>query len=80
MLIALIGKACKRHWASLVAQWYRIRLSMQGTWVQSLAKEDPLEKEMATHSRILAWINLKDRGTWWATIHGVTKNRILLND
>ena len=26
-----------------------------GTWVQSLGREDPLEKEMATHSSILAW-------------------------
>ena len=25
------------------------------TWVQSLGREDPLEKEMATHSSILAW-------------------------
>ena len=25
------------------------------TWVQSLGGEDPLEKEMSTHSRILAW-------------------------
>ena len=29
--------------------------SMQGTWVQSLGQEDPLEKVMVTHSRILAW-------------------------
>ena len=28
---------------------------MQEMWVQSLDQEDPLEKEMATHSRILAW-------------------------
>ena len=28
---------------------------MQETWVQSLGLEDPLEKEMATHSSILAW-------------------------
>ena len=28
---------------------------MWETWVQSLGREDPLEKEMATHSRILAW-------------------------
>ena len=28
---------------------------MQETWVQSLGSEDPLEKEMATHSSILAW-------------------------
>ena len=32
------------------------RLStMRETWVQSLGWEDPLEKEMATHSSILAW-------------------------
>ena len=29
--------------------------AMQETWVQSLGREDPLEKEMATHSSILAW-------------------------
>ena len=28
---------------------------MQETWAQSLGQEDALEKEMATHSRILAW-------------------------
>ena len=28
---------------------------MQETWVQSLGQEDPLEKEMATHSSSLAW-------------------------
>ena len=40
---------------SLVAQWYRIRLPMQETQVQSLDQEDPLEKEKATCSSILAW-------------------------
>ena len=29
--------------------------AMQDTWVQSLGQEDPLEKEMATHSSTLAW-------------------------
>ena len=29
--------------------------AMQETWVRSLGREDPLKKEMATHSRILAW-------------------------
>ena len=29
--------------------------AMRETWVQSLGREDPLEKEMATHSSILAW-------------------------
>ena len=40
---------------SQVAQWYRIPLPIQGTWVQSLDWEDPLEKEMATHFSVLAW-------------------------
>ena len=29
------------QWASLVAQWLRIRLPMQGTWVRALVREDP---------------------------------------
>ena len=40
--------------ASLVAQMVKNLTAMQKTWVQSLGWEDPLEKEMATHSRILA--------------------------
>ena len=42
-------------WASLVPQWETICLPMQETWVQFLAQEDPVKKEMATHSSILAW-------------------------
>ena len=38
-----------------MAQQERIHLLMQETWVQFLGQEDPLEKEMATHSSILAW-------------------------
>ena len=49
--------------------------AMQETQVQSLGQEDPLEKEMATHSSIFAWGNPMDRGAWWATAHGVTKSR-----
>ena len=41
--------------ASLVAQRLKRLPAMQETWVQSLGREDPLEKEMATHSGILAW-------------------------
>ena len=41
--------------ASLVAQRLKGLPAMQETWVQSLGQEDPLEKEMATHSSILAW-------------------------
>ena len=38
-----------------MAQMVKILPIMQETWVQSLDQEDPLEKEMAIHSRILAW-------------------------
>ena len=41
--------------ASLVAQWQRIHLPMQGTQVQSLGWEDPIEKSMATCFSIPAW-------------------------
>ena len=40
---------------SLVAQTVKRLPAMQGTWIQSLGQEDPLEKEMATHSSTLAW-------------------------
>ena len=41
--------------ASLVAQMVRCLPAMRETQVRSLGQEDPLEKEMATHSSILAW-------------------------
>ena len=41
--------------ASLVAQTVKRLPTVQETWVQSLGQEVPLEKEMATHSSILAW-------------------------
>ena len=42
-------------WASLVAQRIKHLPAMWETWVHSLGWEDPLEKEMAPHSGILAW-------------------------
>ena len=39
----------------MVAQVVNSLLAMQETWIQSLGQKDPLEKEMATHSSILAW-------------------------
>ena len=52
----------------LVVQTVKNLPAMWETWVQSLCQEDPLEKEMATHSRILdqeiLWTD------WWATIYG----------
>ena len=55
--------------------------AMWDTWVPSLGWEDPLEKEMATHSSILGegngnplryscLENPMDGGAWWATVHG----------
>ena len=41
--------------ASLIAQWGKNMPEIQETQVQFLGWEDPLEKEMATHSNILAW-------------------------
>ena len=46
---------------------------MQEAEVQSLGKEDSLEKEMATHSNILAWKNPTDRVAWQVTVHGVAR-------
>ena len=43
------------HMTSLVAQMLKRLPTMRETQVQSLVWEDPLEKEMATHSSILAW-------------------------
>ena len=51
------------------------QLSYQETQTQSLGQEDPLEKELATHSSILAWKNSKDRGGWQATVHRIAKSR-----
>ena len=45
---------------------------MQEMHVWSLGLEDPLEREMANPSKILAFGNLMDKGAW-ATVHGVAK-------
>ena len=50
-----IGYQLQYSWASLVAQLVKSPPVMQETWVQSLGREDPLEKGKATHSSILAW-------------------------
>ena len=69
-------------WASLVAQMVKNMPTMLETWVWSLDWEDPLEKEMTTHSSILAWripwaeepgrllsMGLQAVGHDWATKH-----------
>ena len=50
--------------ASLVAEMVKNLSTMQETWVWSLGQEHPLEKRMATHSRILIWRIL------WTEGHG----------
>jgi len=50
----------------------RIHLPMQEAWVQSLLWEDPLEKEMATHSSSCT-LNPLDRGAWQAIVPSVAK-------
>ena len=49
-----LTQAFRLRGASLVAQRVKNLPVMQETWVQSLGQEDPLEKEMATHSSTLA--------------------------
>ena len=49
---------------SWVAQWERTPLPMQETWALSLGWKDPLEKEMAAPSSILAWETLWTEGAW----------------
>lgn len=57
----------------LVGQW-SLLLPVQETWVQPLGLEDPLEKEMATHSSILAW------GILWTEEHGPRRRKRVRHD
>ena len=51
----LVFEGLQLSQASLVALRVKNSPAMQETWVQSPGWEEPLEKEMATHSGILAW-------------------------
>ena len=64
--------------ASLVVQLVKNLPAMRETWVWSLGWEDPLEKDMTTHSSIPAWRIPMVRGAWWATVHVATKSQIWL--
>ena len=50
-----IGYSLQYSWASLVAQLVKDLPAMRETWAGSLGWEDPLEKEKAAHSSIIAW-------------------------
>ena len=54
-LSSLIAHMSPRMRTSLIAQLVKNLPAMQETWVGFLGWEDPLEKEMAIHSSILAW-------------------------
>ena len=71
-----IGYPLRYSWASLVAQLVKNLPAMWETWLRSLGWEDPLEKEKATHSSVLAWRLPMGRRAWRATVHGVTKSDI----
>ena len=63
-----------RKWVSLVAQRVKNQPVMQETCIQSLSWEDPLEDGMVTHSSILAWKILMDRGAWQVIVRGIAKS------
>ena len=69
MLVAFIKNVLLHYFVS----------AMQDTRVQSLGWEDPLEKEMAAHSNILAW-EIPGHRSWQAVVHGITKSRTRLSD
>ena len=59
-----------------MAQTVKRLPTTQETWVQSLGQEDPLEKEMATHSST----RLENPMDTEATVHGVANSRTRLSD
>ena len=60
--------------------WLNGNLPMQETWVRFLDWENPLEKEMATHSTVLCLENSMGREAWQATVHGISKSRAWLSN
>ena len=74
------GYLLQYSWTSLVVQMVKNPLVMQETWVLSLGWEDALEKDMTTHSSILAWRISMDRRAWPATVHEAAKSQIWLSN
>ena len=66
--------------ASFMTQRVKNLPTMQDSCILSLGWEDPLEEDMATHSRFLAWKIPLDRGAWQATVHGVAKSQTWLSN
>ena len=67
------------EWLNWLTDWKNLP-AIRETWVWSLGWEDLLEEGVATHSSILAWRILMNRGAWQVTVHGVTKSWTWLSD
>ena len=86
---ACLGSPDGERWprfygASLMAQWVKNLPAMQETWQEpcagSLGWEDPLEKEMATHSSVLAWEILWTEEPGRLQSMGLLRSRSRLSD
>ena len=66
-------------WASQVAQMVKCLPAIRETWVPSLGREDPLQKEMAKPFQDPCLENFRDGGAWRATVHGVARSRTQLS-
>ena len=64
-------------WDSPMDQWVKNLPAMLKTWIRSLGQEDPLEEEMAIHSKILARILYREACR--ATVQRVTMSQTRLN-
>ena len=82
----LLLRLCLALWqllyqcASLVARMVKNLPAMQETRVQSLGREDPLEKGMATHSSILVWRIPETEEPGGLTVHEVAENQTRLSN
>ena len=63
------GYPLQYSWASLVTQLVKNLPAMQDTWILSWGWQDPLEKEKAIHSSILAWGKVAKSWIWLSDFH-----------
>ena len=68
-----------RVYSILVTQKVKNLPAMQESWIRSVGWEDPLEEGTASHSSILAWTILVDKGAWQASVPGFAESRTQLS-
>ena len=78
--VALSQADTNRDLSGGMAQMVKNLPAMQETRVQSLGREDPLEKGMATPLQYFCLENPMDSGAWHAAIQGVAKSRTRLSN